>query len=146
MNDATQAEKRKVLLNDTYHSRATVDADAPGGRFKASNKTPVSPTEYPAAAGPWSDPVEPGIEPPLGYSVDEVEPVGEYHEIQASLAATACAPEESCVDPSLSPVAAIPSDAADPSPSSSPGEAGTAALTNPDAAVPNPSTSKARSS
>ena len=65
----------------------------PGGRFAILRKeNPVffpeliGPTAYPAlpASSPWaSDPT--GVEPSLGYSIQDQEPVGEQFEIAASL-------------------------------------------------------------
>lgn len=79
---------------DTYHSRAMTDADAPGGRFAAITKSAVSgksPTvEYPRQpAGPWGYGPRVPDEAPLGYSVSDLEPVGEAHEIAASLVSSA---------------------------------------------------------
>jgi len=73
------------LNTETYHSRAQAEVEAElGGRW--ARPTPMlsgSVPEQPAPS-PWShEPV--GLEPPLGYSVDAMEPVGEVHEIEASL-------------------------------------------------------------
>ena len=89
----SQREKRAVMANDrkvceaaTYHSVAlgSVD-DERGGRYASSgSKASVvgaAPISYPAqpANSPWHrDPVP--DEPPLGYSVDEIEAVGEVFE------------------------------------------------------------------
>lgn len=92
MTDATQAEQREALRNDTYLRRAMNDAsDEAGGRFAKTTKTTVNgaaPTvEYPAAAGPWSsDCTQVPPEPPLGYSIEAHEPVGEAFEVERSLA------------------------------------------------------------
>jgi hypothetical protein len=87
-DDVSQAEKRAVLRNDaavrananrngetgTYLSHTHID-DA-GGRFAAVNaativgQTPAP--KYPAASAHQADPV--GIEPPLGFSVNDLEP------------------------------------------------------------------------
>jgi hypothetical protein len=91
MNNAdeiSQAEKRRILIEErrmrTYHGHA-LDADLEmGGRFSRVNTTTVvgsSPIQYPAQppTSPWHhDPCPP--EPPLGYSVDEQDPVGEVFE------------------------------------------------------------------
>jgi len=64
---------------DTYHSRAEADLEA-GGRWA---KPTIGVPEQPVTSL-WSrDPV--GIEPPLGFSVNEMDPVGEHHEVQRSL-------------------------------------------------------------
>jgi len=83
--DASQAERREVLRNDTYLSRAKADADlaAGGGRFAKEVATRVvGVPRYPTlpATSPWAgDPVP--DEPPLGYSIDEMPIVGEPHEV-----------------------------------------------------------------
>jgi len=94
-DEISQQEKRNVLKNDklvrdTYHSRALADAELEfSGRFKATGKPTVSGSEplvrYPLqATSPWNDAGVPP-EPPTGYAIDQLEPVGENHEVQASL-------------------------------------------------------------
>jgi hypothetical protein len=92
-NDASQAQRRKVLENDrkvsTYFQRAQADADLElGGRYAKVTETtvtgatpgPIYPKQPPNS--PWHhDPMPP--EPPLGFSVNDLEPVGEPHERQA---------------------------------------------------------------
>jgi len=92
-SDITQKEKREILENDrkvrqasTYHSVAASSVDDErGGRYAhAGRSTTVvgsSPISYPAqpAQSPWHHDPAPD-EPPLGYSVEEMEPVGEVHE------------------------------------------------------------------
>ena len=41
--------------------------------------------QYPAAAGPWADPVQVPQEPSLGYAINDLAPCGEAFEIAASL-------------------------------------------------------------
>jgi hypothetical protein len=96
-----QEERRATLLNDarlreqqrgaTYSSFADAFADEDrGGRFKTINQpihtaaTPVYP-EQPPTSPFHHDPVP--DEPPLGFSVNELQPTGEPHEIAASIAA-----------------------------------------------------------
>src|SRR5262245_9480182 len=100
MNNAdeiSQAEKRRILIEErrmrTYHGHA-LDADLEmGGRFSKVNTTTVvgaTPIQYPAqpSTSPWHhDPCP--TEPPLGYSVEEQEAVGEMFE----RASTTAAPE-----------------------------------------------------
>ena len=95
----SQREKREVLDNDRkvsssyfHHARAAAD-DERQGRFAAVNPTSVTgstpASQYPRqpATSPWShDPC--GLEPSLGYVIDQQEAVGEPHEIAASLAST----------------------------------------------------------
>jgi len=91
-DEISQREKRRILIEErqmrTYMGQA-LDADLDlGGRFAKVHTTTVtgsSPISYPAqpAHSPWHhDPCPP--EPPLGYSVEEMEPVGEPHERIAS--------------------------------------------------------------
>jgi hypothetical protein len=90
-DEISQAERRRVLANDrrvlaTYHGVAQTSADDDrGGRFAAVSPTRTvvgaAPISYPKlpANSPWAcDPVP--TEPPLGFSVDAMEPVGELHE------------------------------------------------------------------
>ena len=96
-DDIPQSERRRVMANDrkvretaTYHSVAqSVVDDERGGRYatEGGKQTVIgsSPIAYPQqpSTSPWhSDPI--GTEPPLGYSVEEMEPVGEPHERTAS--------------------------------------------------------------
>ena len=89
-DEISQREKRRILIEErrmrTYHghAQASIDEDR-GGRFAYSGSpttvTGSSPIQYPAqpAHSPWHhDPCPP--EPPLGFSVDEMEPVGEPFE------------------------------------------------------------------
>lgn len=75
-NDSNQTERRRVE-RDTYLSRAQAEADQVGGRFKKEVTTTVNavptypslPSSSPFAKG-FDEVV--GVEPPLGYAVDEV--------------------------------------------------------------------------
>jgi hypothetical protein len=88
---ATQRKRAEVLRNDTFQSRAQAEADEVRGRFAQHEKSEVIGTaasvQYPAlpTSSPWHDTVVPPEEP-LGFAIDTQEPVGEYGEIQASLA------------------------------------------------------------
>jgi hypothetical protein len=59
------------------------------GRHSAAAKATVTGSArvplYPAASGPWNDPVQVPPEEPLGWSVEAQEPTGNYHEIAESL-------------------------------------------------------------
>jgi hypothetical protein len=92
--DATQKEKLAILKNDQRVRSGSTFLDhthsEEGGRFaKPTNVIGSTPTpQYPMAAPNWSvDPT--GVEPPLGYDINEVAIVGEPHEIRASLDDTA---------------------------------------------------------
>src|SRR5262245_14630093 len=89
-DDIPQSERRRILAEErrlrTYHGhgQSAVDEDR-GGRFAFSGSpttvTGSSPISYPAQPenSPWRRDACP-LEPPLGFSVDEMEPVGELHE------------------------------------------------------------------
>jgi hypothetical protein len=80
-------EREEVLRNDQkvqqastffQHAQSSIDDEA-GGRFAKVNPSTVIGSmplpQYPRAATPFqSDPV--GLEPPLGYSVEDLEPTG----------------------------------------------------------------------
>jgi hypothetical protein len=94
----------------TYHGHA-MDADLEmGGRYAKVHSTTVvgsGPVQYPAQppTSPWHhDPCPP--EPPLGYSVDDVEPVGEVHERGPPSIAAAPAVEDVSGGPSDGDVSA----------------------------------------
>jgi hypothetical protein len=90
-DEFSQAFKRKILAEDrdrlaSYldHANASAD-DLAGGRFAAVNKTTVtgaSPISYPRlpANSPSNQAVMVPDEGPLGFSVNDHEPVGEPHE------------------------------------------------------------------
>jgi hypothetical protein len=86
MDEPTQAEKRAVLDNDrrvAYSQVVELYNPQPGGRFAVSSK-PVTEVPRQPAWSPWHhDPV--GLEPPLGYSVDEMVAVGTPAEVEASI-------------------------------------------------------------
>jgi hypothetical protein len=91
-NPATSGEKAEALRNErrlrrgerepsTYHKLAGL-ADDLGGRFAVEAGQSKS-TDYPMqpASSPWSGAgADPGLEAPLGYSVNDLEPTGEAHE------------------------------------------------------------------
>ena len=90
VDEISQAERRRVLANDrkvsTYHdaAQASIDEDR-GGRFKVLTPTEVvgrSSVSYPRlpSTSPSNQAAMVPDEPPLGISVDAVEPVGEIHE------------------------------------------------------------------
>jgi hypothetical protein len=103
-NSASQADRKRLLLDEwqrksqtpvptsTYRDQANIDLLLEAGRFAVEARvTGTDPAAvYPRiASGPWggTHPVPP--EEPLGYAIDAVEPVGEPHEVAASLAAQA---------------------------------------------------------
>ena len=89
-DEVSQSEKRRILAEDrrmrTYHAvaQASIDDDR-GGRFGVVGRTTVTgaaPISYPRqpSGSPANQAAMVGDEPPLGYSVDALEPVGELHE------------------------------------------------------------------
>jgi len=113
-DEISQTEKRRIMIEErrakTYHGHA-MDADLEmGGRYARVHSTTVvgsEPVRYPAQppTSPWHhDPCPP--EPPLGYSVDDVEPVGEVHERGPPSIAAAPAVEDVSGGPSDGDVSA----------------------------------------
>jgi hypothetical protein len=95
-NPADQAERRKVLAEDRDrlatlldHARANADLDL-GGRFAKLTPTTVTGStpdhQYPRlpADNPSNMALMVPDEPCLGYSVNDLDPVGELHEQKAS--------------------------------------------------------------
>jgi hypothetical protein len=73
-NPSDQADRKQVVKNDCYFSRAQADADMVGGRFKKETEIRVTGVpQYPTQpeTSPWANDVV-GVEPPLGYSVDDL--------------------------------------------------------------------------
>jgi hypothetical protein len=90
------------LRNDaraqTLSGRGSADLDLENsGRFSKPHTvigTTAGPPEYPAGPNWSADPT--GVEPPLGYAIDQHEAVGEPSEIERSLAG---APADASVTP-----------------------------------------------
>lgn len=88
-DEVTMSDKLRVH-RDTFHTRELADP-GPGGRWLKEGEANVIGSTlrpaYPAAAGPWSDPLAVGVEPPvdmsdacgLTYNI----PLGEPHELHA---------------------------------------------------------------
>src|SRR6516164_2632457 len=101
-DEISQAERRRIMADDrrakTYFGQAQHADDDLGGRYAKVHSTTVvgsSPVSYPAQppTSPWHhDPVPP--EMPLGYSVDAIEPVGEFHERGDAAHCDVAAPSE----------------------------------------------------
>ena len=86
-DDIPQSQRRRLMAEErrlrTYHGHAQANlGEDRGGRFAFAGSpktvTGSSPIQYPAqpAHSPWAKDACPP-EPPLGFSVDEMEPVGE---------------------------------------------------------------------
>ena len=89
-NGATQVERRQALKAGCYFNRAQTEVGSElGGRFSHLTKTvveavpqvPRQPANSPFAGDPC------GVEPPLGFSVNDMVPTGTPVEIAASIAA-----------------------------------------------------------
>ena len=101
MNNKAEQAERCALAGSTaattYHRQAQVAQELElGGRFgKAKVVVGTEPTvQYPRLpSGPWADPVRVPDEPPLGFSVNDLEPTGEPFEVERSLANLAASPE-----------------------------------------------------
>jgi hypothetical protein len=91
-DEVSQSERRRVLENDrkvmsSYldHARSSVD-DERGGRWAAASPTRTvvgtSPVSYPRQpkTSPANQAAIVGDEAPLGYDINAMEPVGEFHE------------------------------------------------------------------
>ena len=66
----------------------SVSSGRQGKEYVSGSEPHVS---YPAAAGPWADPVQVPQEPSLGYAIDAQEPTGTFQEIERSIAASIAA-------------------------------------------------------
>jgi hypothetical protein len=93
-SDIEQADRRKLVGSTTSATTYREIAEAGitlanQGRFgdKASVVGSARVPQYPAASGPWNDPVQVPDEPSLGVDLNYVEPCGETFEVEASLAA-----------------------------------------------------------
>jgi hypothetical protein len=87
---ASPEEKAAILQNEKrLNTRVAMSSllDPPaGGRF-AKPSPPVDPAKLYAPlppSSPWGSGPQVGLEPPLGFSVNDLEPTGELHELQRS--------------------------------------------------------------
>jgi hypothetical protein len=100
-----QAERREVIENDkalrgassqgsTFHQFGNSDAATPLGRFSAISSPHVVGSEpiakYPQ--GPAWCAGDQGLEPPFPLDVNALEPVGQPHELKASIAELSAGP------------------------------------------------------
>jgi hypothetical protein len=118
-NNASQRERAEMLKldrrNATMHGRALTELDQlMQGRFSKPSEVvgATGAPEYPAAAAWTQDHLPP--EPPLGLDVSAVEPVGEPHEVQASVRRAGAASLTTTRDDSASSVTASSGDVAGP--------------------------------
>ena len=97
-SDAEMKERKSLagstgtVTYNTYAGRAAADIGLEAqGRHAAAAKATVTGSArvplYPAASGPWNDPVQVPPEPSLGYEINAQEAVGEPFEIAASVLA-----------------------------------------------------------
>jgi hypothetical protein len=102
---AEQAERRAVITNEqklrpgdqqptTLHALSKLSNDLEGRAsardYVVGEAESVSYPRLPANS-PWGDGPQPGLEPPLNYSVLDQEPNGTFAEVQASLSAIGAA-------------------------------------------------------
>jgi hypothetical protein len=105
-NEATQAEKREVLRNDTYFSRQSNTADDAGGRYakltptKVTGSTPLPQVPQLPASSPWASGFDQNLERELGFSVDEM-PAHEIQEPTLGVASSAGVGSEPVAEVSL---------------------------------------------
>jgi hypothetical protein len=96
-NPASAEEKAAILQNEKrLNTRAAMQAvldPSLSGRFAKEAKADFTVgrdevVNYPRlpAGGPWGSGPQVGLEPPLGFSVNDLEPTGELHELQRSAA------------------------------------------------------------
>jgi hypothetical protein len=87
-DEPTQAEKLAALHNDrrvrdaTFADVVDLYSPSPGGRFATLALPTVEVPRLPEGS-PWHHDAV-GVEPPLGFSVNAMEPVGEPHEVEAA--------------------------------------------------------------
>ena len=89
-NDASQKERREALKADCYFNRAQTEVGQELGRFSHLTKTTVVGGVTPVPRQPPNSPFagDPtGVEPPLGYDINSMTPVGTPSEVQASIKA-----------------------------------------------------------
>ena len=105
-NPSSQSERQRILREERQRLRAppapttlrdlarVEEVLGAQGRFaegaRVTGSDPAA--QYPRLpdSSPWA--MQNAVEPPLGYSVEEVEPVGEAHEVAASFPVEALAP------------------------------------------------------
>jgi hypothetical protein len=109
-NDQLQRDRDPA---STLLAFAESEAGSISGRWRSNQKSRVLGAKeealYPnlPPSSPWSSPDPSGLEPPFGIDINAVEPVGEYGEIEASIAPSATgqprtdladgqSPDESC--------------------------------------------------
>jgi hypothetical protein len=93
-NPSSQAERERLIqeekLMNTRQALHSVIEPAAGGRFATTLREEINPVHYPRqpSSSPWSQEGA-GVEPPLGFSVEDMEAVGTEEEIARSIAAAA---------------------------------------------------------
>jgi hypothetical protein len=115
MDEPTQAEKLAQLHNDRLlkggvaysHVVDLYDDTRPHGRFAVGARQPL--TEYPRQPphSPWFETRFNGPEAPLGYSVNQMDPVGTPAEVARSVEAATQPAPSSGARPSVSGAASL---------------------------------------
>jgi hypothetical protein len=88
-DDIPQSERRRIMIEErrasTYHTIAASSInDDKGGRFARTIDAAQIISNPQPSGSPWSSSPVPD-EPPLGYSVEAQDPVGEKFEVEASM-------------------------------------------------------------
>ena len=82
--------KRKAASGaSTYFQQSLIDLNLEGGRYSNAGPNVIGrdvAAQYPHASSPWSSSADVGVEPSLGEDINFVAPVGEAHEVAASIA------------------------------------------------------------
>jgi hypothetical protein len=119
-SEIEQADRRKLVGSTTSATTYREIAEAGitlqnQGRFgdKASVVGSARVPQYPAARGPWNDPVQVPDEPSLGYAIDAQDAVGEVHEIEESLLAVSSIPLDAAGAPEVGHTSSVCSAPAD---------------------------------
>lgn len=118
-NDGSWSERADLLGQERkLHETSTFFREAQKGRrldgssnYEAtrdliqSGEAPY--VQYPAASGPWADPVQPGLEPPFPGDISAVEPCGTAAEIERSIAELAASTGPLDMVPESTPSSAL---------------------------------------
>jgi hypothetical protein len=115
-NQITQEQRARLLREErSINTRAAMHSlldPSAGGRFAKEVKADFTvgrdeAVHYPRLpSGPWGSGPQVGVEPPLGFSVNDLEPTGELHELQ-HCAATDNLLGGSCADAGYSSPAVV---------------------------------------
>lgn len=97
-NEKLKRKGSEPRQGTTYYHQSLVDLGLENSTGRFASKPVVTgqtkAVEYPRQpeGSPWSSGADVGVEPPTGVEIDQMEPCGEYGEVQASLAASSSDP------------------------------------------------------